>query len=97
MLRVDTTKQSAPRIGPAYQAVLPPPPPLLNNSGAACDESCSSGETLMWSPRWELSEEQLDTYLRTCSSSAAANGTGITAEEALRILAMCRGDFFQVR
>jgi hypothetical protein len=95
MLKVDTNKQTAPRIGPAYQADLPPP--LLNSSGAAAgDECCSGGETLMWSPQWELPEEQLDTYLRLCASSAAAAGGGLAAEEALRILTMCRGNVFQV-
>ena len=108
LLKVDANKPSAPRIGPDYQAVLPPIPSPGNrtNRGAVEQQQpCSRRlfshaddfETLMWSPQWsvDLSAAQLETYLRTCSSAAAGVG-GLSAEEALRILATCRGDVFQV-
>jgi len=93
LLKVDSTKLTEPRIGAEFQAVIPPLPPPNHTGGIGV----SDNDTLMWSPAWgeELSAGQLDEYLRICCSGAA--GSGMPAEEALRILGCFRGNVFQVR
>lgn len=91
LLKVDSTKLTEPRIGAEFQAVIPPLPPPNHTGGIGV----SDNDTLMWSPAWgeELSAVQLDEYLRICCSGAA--GSGMPAEEALRILGCFRGNVFQ--
>jgi hypothetical protein len=94
LLKVDASKLSEPRLGADFQAIIPPPPATTNQKR---DTGGDGGETLMWSPRWaeDLPPNQLEDYLRVCSS-AAAGGGGLSTEEALRILGSCHSNVFQV-
>ncbi len=105
LLKVDASKLSEPRVGADFQAIIPPPPATTNQKrdtgGATTNQKRDTGgadaETMMWSPRWaeDLPPNQLEEYLRVCSS-AAAGGGGLSTEEALRILGSCHSNVFQV-
>jgi hypothetical protein len=103
LLKVDASKLSEPRLGADFQAIIPPPPTNQKRDagGATTNQKRDTGgadaETLMWSPRWaeDLPPNQLEEYLRVCSSAAAAGG-GLSTEEALRILGSCHSNVFQV-
>ena len=90
LLKVDNTHKE-PRLGVEYQAQIPP----LEARMTEDKYGVLSHETLMWNPNagLDLSQSQIESYLKLCSSSAVA--PVLTAEEALQILNRNSGDLFR--
>ena len=91
LLKVDNMHNKESRLGAEYQANVP----HLEAMTTENKYGVVPHETLMWSPGsgQELSSQQVETYLKFCSSSAVS--AVLTPEEALQILNRNGGDIFR--